>query len=62
MPLRLVLAGVCGIFGGETLCLLGPIRYERIVHIGCHIVLYAGIALVVLGAIVHWVGVPRKRE
>ena len=43
MPLRLALAGVVFIFGGEMLCIAGPLRYERLVHLICHTILYAGI-------------------
>jgi hypothetical protein len=42
------------IFGGEALCLLGPIRYERLVHVICHTTFYVGVMLVCLGAILHW--------
>lgn len=54
MPFRLTLIGTVFVLGGELFCLLGPLRYERIVHISCHTVLYAGIALVCLGAGLHW--------
>jgi hypothetical protein len=54
VPLRLILLGVAFLFGGEAFCLLGPMRYERIVHFSCHAVFYAGIAFVCLGAIIHW--------
>lgn len=53
---RLVLLGVVLIFGGETFCLLGPMRYERVVHISCHAVFYTGIAFVCVGAVMHWAG------
>jgi hypothetical protein len=51
---RLVLLGVVLIFGGENFCLLGPIRYERVVHFSCHAPLNAGIVFVCLGAVAHW--------
>lgn len=54
VSLRLVVAGVVGIFGGETFCLLGPLRYQRLVHVTCHLALYAGIVLVCLAAVVNW--------
>jgi len=54
VPLRLILLGVAFLFGGETFCLLGPMRYERIVHFSCHAVFYAGVAFVCLGGIIHW--------
>jgi len=50
----LILSGVLLIFGGEALCLLGPIRYERLVHVICHTTFYVGVMLVCLGAILHW--------
>jgi peptidase E len=49
----LLLAGVLFIFGGESFCLLGPLRYERLVHVICHIVLYTGIVLASVGAILY---------
>jgi heme/copper-type cytochrome/quinol oxidase subunit 1 len=55
-PKTVLLLGVIFIFGGETFCVLGPLRYERVVHATCHAVLYAGIALVCLGALIHWRG------
>jgi len=54
VPLRLALAGVVFIFGGEMLCIAGPLRYERLVHLICHTILYAGIALVFIAAGLHW--------
>jgi hypothetical protein len=50
--LRLVVAGVLLIFGGEAFCILGP--HERIVHGSCHAALYAGMVLVSVGAVLHW--------
>ena len=49
------------IFGGEIFCLAGPLRYERIVHLVCHTILYAGIALVCFGAGLHWADRRRLR-
>jgi predicted acyltransferase len=49
--LRLVAAGVVLIFGGEAFCILGP--HERIVHVSCHVALYAGMVLVAVGAVLH---------
>jgi len=54
VPLRLALAGTVLIFGGEIFCLVGPLRYERIVHLSCHAMLYGGVVLVGLGAALHW--------
>jgi hypothetical protein len=54
-PLWLVLAGTIGIFAGEILCIVGPLRYERLVDVTCHAAIYAGIVLVLLGAALHWV-------
>lgn len=51
-----LLTGVLFIFGGEGFCLLGPIRYARVVHVVCHIVFYAGVVLVCLGAVLNWAG------
>ena len=44
--------GVLMIFGGEALCLFGPLRYERLIHRVCHGIFYSGIVLVVLAAVV----------
>jgi hypothetical protein len=57
---RLVLLGIACIFGGEAFCLLGPMRYERVVHFSCHAVFYTGVALVCIGALLHW-AVKRRR-
>lgn len=46
--------GVACIFGGEALCLLGPIAYERQVHLICHAILYSGVGLVAIAAALHW--------
>jgi len=55
LPVRLTFAGTVFIVGGEIFCLVGPLRYERIVHVSCHtILLYAGIALVCVGAGLYW--------
>jgi len=50
----MVATGVVCIFGGEALCVLGPIAYERQVHLICHAILYGGTGLVVIGAALHW--------
>ena len=50
----LVPVGVILIIGGEMFCLLGPLRYEDVVHVSCHAALYAGIVLVGLGAVRYW--------
>jgi energy-converting hydrogenase Eha subunit E len=51
MTTRLLLIGVCLIFGGEAFCVFGP--HERIVDVGCHAVLYAGIFLVAIGTVLE---------
>ncbi len=56
LRLRLLVAGVLLIFGGETFCLLGPMRFERLVHVLCHAVLYAGIGCSGIGAVLYWAG------
>jgi hypothetical protein len=56
---RVVLTGVLCIIGGEAFCILGPLRYEQIVHITCHVVLYSGVVLVCVGAGLHWAGRSR---
>ena len=62
MPLRLAAAGTIGILAGEISCLVGPIRYERIVHLSCHAIFYAGVALVFVGAALHWAGRLKGRN
>jgi len=62
VPVWLALAGVVCIFGGEILCVAGPLRYERLVHLICHTILYAGIALVCVGAWLHWADRRRGRQ
>ena len=52
---HVVAAGVACIFGGEALCLLGPSAYERQVHLLCHVILYSGAGLVVIGVALHWI-------
>lgn len=59
--LGLLVSGVNGIFVGEALCLLGPLRYERVVHAVCHVMLYTGSALAGLGAAVYLVDGWRRR-
>lgn len=54
LALTLVAIGVACVFGGEALCLLGPIAYEHLVHQVCHGILYSGVGLVVIGATLHW--------
>ena len=46
--------GVLGIFGGEALCLLGPLKYETAIHWICHTMLYAGVVCVAGAAVAHW--------
>ena len=62
MPVRLAVAGVVCIFGAEILCVAGPLRYERLVHLICHTILYAGIALVCVCAWLHWADRRRGRQ
>ena len=56
MPRRLLLAGVLCIFGGESFCILGPLRYEHLIHVACHIILYSGIALAFVGTFLYLSG------
>jgi hypothetical protein len=56
MPMRFLLAGVLCIFGGESFCILGPLRYERLIHVACHIILYSGIALALIGTLLYLSG------
>ena len=56
----MTVAGAACIFGGEALCLLGPIAYEQHVHLICHAILYGGMGLVIVGAALHWMP-PRQR-
>jgi hypothetical protein len=56
MARKLLLAGVVCIFGGESFCILGPLRYERSIHVICHTILYLGIALAFVGAFLHLSG------
>ena len=60
--LQLAATGVACIFGGEALCLLGPLAYERQVHLICHAILYGGVGLVVLGASLHWMSGPLEQD
>jgi len=53
-PGLLVGTGVVFIFGGETFCILGPMRYEAVMFVVCHAILYSGMSLVGLGAVLHW--------
>jgi|KBSSwiStaDraftv2_1062776.scaffolds.fasta_scaffold1113505_2 hypothetical protein len=50
---RLLLAGVVCIFGGEALCILGPLKYEHVIYVVCHTILYAGIGCSCLGVVLH---------
>ena len=54
---RVLLAGVVLIFGGEATCILGPDKHT--VHVGCHAVLYAGMLLVAAGVLLE---VRRRSE
>jgi len=56
MSKMLLVLGVVLIGGGEGLCIVGPLRYEHIIHITCHIILYSGVMVCVLGALLHYKG------
>lgn len=55
-PSLMLATGVVFIFGGETFCILGPMRYEAVIHGVCHAILYSGMGLVGLGAVLHRAG------
>lgn len=59
---RLLLAGVVCIFGGEALCILGPLKYEQLVYTVCHTILYAGIGCSCLGAVLHLRGTSGRND
>jgi hypothetical protein len=54
--------GVACIFGGEALCLLGPMAYERQIHLVCHVILYSGVGLVVIAAALYWLSGPLEHS
>jgi hypothetical protein len=54
--LSIAAVGVLCIFGGEALCILGPLRYERQIHVICHAIFYAGVSLVGLAGFLRWKG------
>ena len=57
VPVRLIaVVGVLCIFGGEAFCILGPLQYERQIDVVCHAILYAGVGLIALAALLHWKG------
>jgi hypothetical protein len=62
LALWLAFAGTLGIFGGELLCLFGPLQYQRLVHIVCHGILYSGVALVAVAAGLRVADVLRLRR
>ena len=62
VALRLAATDTIGILAGEIFCLVGPLRYERLVHVSCHAIFYAGIALVCVGAALHWAGRLKRRD
>ena len=62
MKNTLAAAGVCCIFGGETFCIFGPLQYQDIIHIVCHVILYLGIGFVAGGAALHGRDILRKRK
>lgn len=51
--IAMALAGVGLIFGGEALCILGPLRYQQTIDRVCHALLYSGIALVGVALVIH---------
>lgn len=51
--IAMALAGVGLILGGEALCILGPLRYERLIGRVCHGMFYAGAALVGAALVLH---------
>jgi hypothetical protein len=51
---RLLIAGLTGMVGGEAFCILGPLGYPHFVHVVCHAVFYAGILLCAAAAVLHW--------
>jgi hypothetical protein len=40
--LRLLFAGIACMVGAEAFCILGPLRYEKLVHIICHVIFLCG--------------------
>ena len=54
LVVSMAVAGVVGIFGGEALCLAGPLHYEHAIHLACHAILYGGIACVAVAAAIQW--------
>jgi len=57
VPIRLIaVVGVLCVFGGEAFCILGPRQYERQIHVICHAILYSGVGLVAVAALLHWRG------
>jgi len=53
---RFLLAGLLCIFGGESLCILGPLLHERSMQFACHTVLHSGIALALIGTLLYLSG------
>ena len=49
----IAVVGVLCVFGGEAFCILGPLQYERQIHVICHAILYAGVGLVVFAGFLH---------
>ncbi len=54
LQLRLLLAGIACMVGGEAFCLFGPFSDTRLVHVACHVVFYTGVVLCVGAAVLHW--------
>jgi hypothetical protein len=62
MKTALAATGVFCIGGGEAFCLFGPIRYQDVVHILCHVILYSGMVLVAGAAALHAIHIRRQRR
>ena len=62
MRTSLAAMGVFCIGGGEAFCIFGPMRYQPVIHIVCHVILYAGIVLVAGAAALHVIHLRRTRR
>ena len=51
---RVLLAGLACMVGGEAFCIFGPLDYPHLVHVVCHAVFYAGMLLCAAAAVLHW--------
>jgi len=52
--LRLLLAGLACMIGGEAFCIFEPRGYPHLVHVVCRTVFYAGVFLCAAAAVLHW--------